>query len=59
MIDRCQSPSTVQLGAGAPEKANLSMSSGITLGMLVWMPSNSGGACTPISSVMIAPQSPP
>ena len=27
--------------------------------MLVWMPSNSGGACTPISSVMIAPQSPP
>src|SRR6185436_16574166 len=27
--------------------------------MLVWMPSNSGAACTPMKSVTIAPQSPP
>ena len=35
------------------------MSSWNHVAMLVWMPINSGGACTPISSAMMAPQSPP
>ena len=34
-------------------------SAGTTPAMLVCMPSSSGGACTAIRSVMIAPQSPP
>ena len=32
---------------------------GTAPGMLVWMPSSSGGACTPIRSTTSAPQSPP
>ena len=35
------------------------MSAGKMPAILVWMASSSGGACTPMNSVMTAPQSPP
>ena len=35
------------------------MSAGAVPGMLEWMPSSSGGACSPIVWVTAAPQSPP
>ena len=47
------------MAAESPDKAALSISGGTAPAMLVWMPSNSGGACTPIMSTTSAPQSPP
>ena len=43
----------------APLKAASLILAGTAPGMLVWIPSNSGGASTPIMSTMSAPQSPP
>ena len=46
-------------GGGVPVASAAKISGGTAAGMLVWMPTNSGGACTPICSVTSAPQSPP
>src|SRR6185503_4728462 len=46
-------------GAGLPDAAALLISGGMTLGRFVWNPMNSGCPCVAITSLMIAPQSPP
>jgi IS6 family transposase len=46
-------------GGGPPAWSAFAMSGGTVVGMLVWMPSNSGGAWVAITSVTSAPQSPP
>ena len=47
------------MARGPPDWSAFETSGGTAPGMLVWMPSNSGGACTPIRSTTSAPQSPP
>src|SRR5215213_5040913 len=47
------------VGAGLPAAAALLISGGITLGRFVCIPINSGCPCVAITSLIIAPQSPP